>query len=607
MNRKKAGLDGDDSIMRQVAAVTPIGSPSGQSGVESSLSGIKPAFFGMGSRLAIKMAVSIGLMNFGLLLGLKPTLLAIEDQLQLYFALVGLAAVNVFAVVLAGYLLGRELAGRVRLISDAVERTQRGDYRLRLKPRSSDELGTLSRRANLLSSSAEVREKRITEAALMDALTGLPNRALLTNRLEHAIKFAERDRKKFSVALIDLDRFKWVNDTLGHDAGDMLLIEVSRRLKAAVRTSDTVARLGGDEFVLLMEGGKGPAKAVASHVLEAIKTPAKLGDQMVDIGMSIGIAVYPDHGRDTLALMRHADSAMYSAKRQQAGRSVYEGDSQSRQPSTNALTMLGEMRTALQQGQFFLEYQPKLDLTTGLIKSLEGLVRWQHPKHGRVPPNDFIPLAEQTGFMRELTFWVVAEGARFVALLAKQQLDTQVSVNVSAQDIQNPEFALSITEIIADMKINPARLCLEITESGVLSETDNAMKNLNAIASLGVQLSVDDFGTGYSSLKQLQNLPVNELKIDRSFVSGMHMKTGNTTIVRSTIDMGRELGLRVVAEGVEKIEELRMLAKMGCDEIQGYHLSKPLSGPDVITWIQMRHSLHENSRDEYFRILIKPS
>ena len=594
------------ALATQATEVASGGKEPDLDNLDSGVAGIKPSRFGLSARLAIKL-VLIGAAGNGLVLyWINKWPPQLKNAADLQNLLTWIFVLNGVLLAAASYFFGRQIAARARSVAEALEKTQAGDYRLRLKPGANDELGMLSRRANLLSSSAEVREKRITDSALTDSLTGLPNRALLTNRLEQAIKIAERGRHNFAVALIDLDRFKWVNDTLGHDAGDVLLIEVARRLKAAVRTSDTVARLGGDEFVLLMSGGQDAANAVARHVLEAMKTPARLQSQMVDIGMSIGIAVYPQHGSDTLALMRHADAAMYSAKRQQAGRSVYEGSTRTDRPSPNALSMLGEMRAALEKKQFFLEYQPKLDLNTGLIKSLEGLVRWQHPKKGRIPPNEFIPLAEQTGFMRDLTAWVVADGGRFAARLSREQLDTRVSVNVSAQDIESPQFAESIRKILAKERLDPKRLCLEITESGVLSETENAMNNLKAIALLGVTLSVDDFGTGYASLSQLQSLPVTELKIDRSFVSGMHMNQGNATIVRSTIDMGRQLGLSVVAEGVESVEELRALAKMGCDEAQGYYLSKPLAAAEVIDWIKMRHALHENSRDEYFRMLISP-
>lgn len=575
-------------------------------GSEIGISGIRPATFGISSRLAFKVGLATAAICAGLVYLLTETahlnfLLEAVSSLHLMY---GAAVLITLLTSLATYVVGRGLAARISNIAEVLERTQAGDYTVRLALGVDDELGLLSRRANLLSSTAEVREKRITESSLTDALTGLPNRALLTNRLEHTLKVATRERTSFAVALIDLDRFKWVNDTLGHDAGDMLLKEVARRLKATVRTSDTVARLGGDEFVLLMEGNQDSAQAVANHVLEAMKTPMQLQGQTVDIGMSIGIAVFPDHGQDSLALMRHADSAMYSAKRKQKGRSTFDGDSRGSAPATNHLSMLGEMRAALEQKQFHLEYQPKLNLDTGLITGLEGLVRWKHPKRGRVNPAEFIPLAEQTGFMRELTSWVVAEGAHFAAELARQEMEICVSVNVSAQDIEASEFSDSIKQILAQEKLAPERLCLEITETGVISEKENALKNLHAVSAMGVRLSVDDFGTGYSSLKQLQALPVNELKIDRSFVSGMNESHHNATIVNSTVEMARQLGMKVVAEGVETVSEMRALASMGCDEIQGFYLSRPMAPAEVISWIQMRHSLHDSSRDEYFKMLL---
>ncbi len=563
---------------------------------QEGIAGIKPSMLGLSSRFAFLMALFLGLANYGVY-----RIAAVFPDRVITFNQV--AILNCTLAFLAAFAMGRWLARRISAVADALERTQNGDYTQRLKPGHNDETGLLMRRANLLSSSAEVREKRIRESALTDALTGLPNRALLTNRLDHAIVAAERSKGSFSVALIDLDRFKWVNDTLGHDAGDVLLIEVARRMKMTVRTSDTVARLGGDEFVLLMGGGQESADAVTQHVLDAMKTPLKLKGETVDISLSIGIAVYPDHGRDSLALMRHADTAMYNAKRKQAGRSVYNGDARGKKPEPSSLSMLGELRDALAKKQFVLEYQPKLDLNTGLIKSVEGLVRWDHPKQGRIPPSQFLPLAEKTGFMRELTSWVVAEGVRFAARLGREQLDLHVCVNVAAQDIERPEFARTVQDILLKEQVPANRLCLEITESGVLSETETALKNLRSIAKLGVQLSVDDYGTGYSTLSQLQKLPVNELKIDRSFVTGMNDNRGNATIVRSTIDLGRQLGLRVVAEGVESVGELRTLAAMGCDEIQGFYLSRPIPANDVVTWIQMRHTLHDNSREEYFRML----
>jgi EAL domain-containing protein (putative c-di-GMP-specific phosphodiesterase class I) len=242
-------------------------------------------------------------------------------------------------------------------------------------------------------------------------------------------------------------------------------------------------------------------------------------------------------------------------------------------------------------------------MKNGLIVGVEGLVRWRHPTRGLVPPNEFIPFAEQTGFMREITQWVIAEGARFAAELASAGLDLRVSVNVSAQDIEGDGFCRNIGATLLQHRLKPRRLCLEITESGVLSETETALRNLQRISSQGVALSVDDFGTGYATLKQLQRLPVQELKIDRSFVSGLPANRGNQSIVRATIDLAKQLGLTVVAEGVETATELRMLATMGCDEVQGYFLSKPMPASEVVDWVQDRHALHSSSRDLYYEML----
>jgi diguanylate cyclase (GGDEF)-like protein len=498
-----------------------------------------------------------------------------------------------------GFWLGR----RIDRIIEVLERTQVGDYTQRVRSGLHDDVGMLARRVNLLVATSASREKRIMESALSDPLTGLPNRTLLTERIRHSLAMSRRSRAPFAVAVLDLDRFKFINDTLGHATGDTVLCEVAKRLRAAVRESDTVARLGGDEFVLLLQGGEDAVREVATRIIDAMKAPLHHRDQRIDIGVSIGVALHPQHGADDLTLLRHADTAMYRAKRRRAGMVVFDGESH--EVRRSYLSMLGELRAALEGGQFVLEYQPKLDLTTGLIVGLEGLVRWNHPTRGRVPPGEFIPFAEQTGFMREITGWVVQEGARFAGDLAKRRLPLNVSINVSAQDIENPAFSGAIEEIVVARRLEPGRLTLEITESGLLSETDAALTNLKSIAELGVRLSVDDFGTGYATLKQLQQLPVHELKVDRSFVSGMNQNRGNQTIVRSTIDLGKQLGLRVIAEGVETVAELRALAAMGCDEIQGYYLAKPMGAVEVIAWIEMRHALYASSREAYFKMLVE--
>ncbi len=549
-------------------------------------------------RTTIAVALPLaGVQAAGIVVLSKMSDLAV-DAIAL-FSVLGFAG-----IVLGGafaYSAGRRVARRLASISEVLQLVEDGDYRGRLKVDVADEFGLLAHRVNRLVAAAGARERRLMESALIDPLTGLYNRSLFADRVRSTITIAQRTKGRFAVIVLDLDRFKMVNDTLGHGVGDRLLREVSRRLKKTVRDCDTVARLGGDEFVLLLGGGDDIALEVSDRILVAMSRPLRVADQQIDIGLSIGIAMYPEHGQDEATLLRNADAAMYRAKQQRTGRCLFDGDQRELQRSH--LSMLGEMRTALSRGQFELEYQPKLNMRSGLIVGLEGLVRWNHPTRGRVPPNEFIPFAEESGFMRELTQWVVAEGSRFGAELARAGLNLRVSVNVAAHDIESPEFCENIGRILAKTKLDPKRLCLEITESGVVSETETALRNLHKIAAQGVKLSVDDFGTGYATLKQLQRLPVHELKIDRSFVSGLHRHRGNETIVRATIDLAKQLGLEVVAEGVETLKELRVLASMGCDEVQGYFLSKPLPAGEVVSWVEMRNSLHTTSRDLYFEML----
>ena len=509
--------------------------------------------------------------------------------------LVGIAAITVAAREFA-----RWTVRRLRRLADGLQRVQMGDYKSRLSCDFGDELGILAMRIDDLSSAAGARERRIIENALIDPLTGLHSRTLLSDRIQAAINHAQRTTSTFALSVLDLDRFKFVNDTLGHAVGDKLLKEVARRLKATVRSTDTIARLGGDEFVLLLPGSLEAAREVAERVLRAMRDPLRTDGQLIDIGVSMGLSVFPDHGQDEATLLRHADVAMYRAKRQQKGCVVFDGDAG--EVRRSYLSMLGEMRTALDKGQLFLEYQPKLNLRSGLIVGAEGLVRWNHPVRGRMPPNEFIPFAEQSGFMRELTRWVIREGARFVTTL-DQAMDLKISVNVTAADLVTPDFCGYVADVIHELKVPRHRLCLEITESGMVSEAESALRNLKELSALGVLLAVDDFGTGYATLKQLQQLPVNELKIDRSFVSGMHQNRGNQSIIRATTEMAKQLGMSVVAEGVETVKELRAIAALGCDEVQGYYVAKPMAGADLPGWIETRNALYATSRQAHFAML----
>ena len=574
-----------------------IGMSAGQA-ASSETSAPRRAHWTLPVRATLSVTVPLGLLQGAVAAYL---LMSGAASLNLVLAIVAASLVCTAVVAIVTWRGARNVARRLQVVIDQMQRIQDGDYRARVPVDVADELGLLAHRANRLAMSAAAREKRILENALLDPLTGLYNRTLLIDRIRAHIGEAQRTKARFCVAVLDLDRFKVVNDTLGHTVGDMVLKEVARRLKKAVRDSDTVARLGGDEFVLLLDGGLDVGREITERIRKAMSVPLRDGDQIIDIGLSAGLAAYPEHGQDDETLLRHADSAMYRAKHNGLGMCVFDGDS--KETHRSYLSMLGELRAALIKGQFVLEYQPKLDLRSGLTVGLEGLIRWNHPVRGRVQPNEFIPFAEQTGFMRDITRWVLMEGATFAAQMQKAKLDLCVSVNVSAQDIQDPEFCAVVGEVLAQTRLEPRRLCLEITESGVVSETEAALENLKTIAGWGVKLSVDDFGTGYATLKQLQRLPVHELKIDRSFVSGLPTNRGNESIVHATIDLARQLGLSVVAEGVETVNELRVLAAMGCNQAQGYYLSKSMPASEVEAWVSIRHSLHESSRELYFEML----
>jgi diguanylate cyclase (GGDEF)-like protein len=500
-----------------------------------------------------------------------------------------------------GIWLGR----RIDRILAVLERTQVGDYSERVPVGLHDDIGMLARRVNLLVATSAAREKRILESALLDALTGLPNRTLLTERIRHSLAISARTRGRFAVAVIDLDRFKIINDSLGHSTGDAVLREVARRLRTTVRDSDTVARIGGDEFVLLLHGGRESVREVARRILEAMKPPLEHRGQSIEIGMSIGIAMHPDHGANDRTLLLHADTAMYRAKRRRGGFEIYDPDSVQEPQQRSYMEILAELRTALDAGQIALDWQPRLDLSSGLICGIEGLLRWNHPTRGKLHPADFLPAAERTGYMRELTRWVVQQGTRFSAALGERGLDLVVSLNVAAMDIESKEFAGTIAQILREGRMRPERLSLEITEKGLASNSEQSCRNLEELSRLGVRVSLDDFGTGLSTIEQMQKLHLKEVKIDRSFVTGMNQNRANQQIVRSMIDLGKQLGVRVVGEGVESVTEMRELASMGCNEIQGYYIAKPMNADEAIAWVEMRHALYTSSREQYFKSLLQ--
>jgi diguanylate cyclase (GGDEF)-like protein len=434
-------------------------------------------------------------------------------------------------------------------------------------------------------------QRRIRQQALSDALTGLPNRTLLLDRASQAIRQADRELVPAALLLIDLDRFKEVNDTLGHHCGDQLLVQVGQRLRAALRGVDTVARLGGDEFAVLLPRittGEG-AVTVAGKLQAALQEPFTLQGLALEVEASIGLALYPEHGSDPDELLQRADIAMYVAKDTHAGFVLF--DPRQDQHSPRRLALLGELRRAIEGRQLLLHYQPKIDAHSGQVLGVEALVRWQHPTHGLVPPAEFIPLAERTGLIGPLTHYVMDAALHQCRDWRQAGHELPVAVNVSARRLLDLAFPDEVAELLARWEVPARLLVVEITESAIMADPAHAMQILGRLNQMGVGLSIDDFGTGYSSMAYLKSLPVHELKVDRSFVSQMTSNSSDAVIVRSTVDLGRNLGLRVVAEGVEDQTTLEALDALGCDAVQGFHVSRPVTADDLIDWLELRARL----------------
>ncbi|HYD96357.1 MAG TPA: EAL domain-containing protein [Noviherbaspirillum sp.] len=421
-------------------------------------------------------------------------------------------------------------------------------------------------------------EEQLRRQALHDALTGLPNRLLLMDRMTQAIAAADRSGEVFHVLFFDLDRFKYVNDTLGHDAGDELLKTITARMGECARKGDTLARLGGDEFVLMLEGiGDDDAvAALVSRIMQRICEPVLLGTQEVSVTCSIGISVYPRDARDPFTLLKYADTAMYHAKEKgRNGVQHYAAEMHSR--VNEHLVMESQLRRALERNEFLLQYQPLVDLRSGRIVGAEALLRWRHPELGPVPPARFIPLAEETGLIAGIGEWVM----RTACMEARRWHDAgfaglQVSVNLSAQQLVRGEFEAEVENALACSGLPPSCLELEVTETASMRNPENTVMVLFRLKAMGVGIAIDDFGTGYSNLSYLKRFPVDRLKLDRSFVSDITANPDDSALARAIISMAHSMDLAVVAEGVEIQEQASQLAAFGCDEMQGYHFSPPV-------------------------------
>jgi len=500
----------------------------------------------------------------------------------------GLAAAYVFLTVVLVAFWGRRMSRPLLRLRQASRSIARGRFDESLDVESSlAEIRSLAEDLDHMRRELVSQARHLEHLAMHDPLTGLPNRALFRDRLRQALQASRRRPAPFAVFIIDLDRFKEINDTLGHNTGDRLLQQVASRLAAQVRDADTVARLGGDEFALLLPSlGREHAPAVARKIVDALAVPCRVEGRVLEVGASVGVALHPEHGASASDLMRRADVAMYAAKRDGCGFALYDPDLD--RHSLQQLTLTSELRRAIERGELVVHYQPQLDLARGRISGVEALVRWQHPEHGPIPPDDFIPAAEQTGLIAPLTEAVLAAAVRDCRAWREAGHPLRLAVNLSAYSLRGDGAFERLGAIIRAGGLPRGTLVLELTESALLGIPLRVMEKLAFFEHLGVPISIDDFGSGYSPLMYLKRLPVCELKIGKSFVMEMARDDSDAAIVRGVAGLAHTLGLTVVAEGVEDARTLEMVRALGCDTAQGYHVGRPMPAGELLSWLRDR-------------------
>lgn len=475
-----------------------------------------------------------------------------------------------------------ELAQTLRAFNEMSQRLKEHyDERKRAEEALSKLNADLERRVQVRTEELATAYEKIEYQALHDSLTKLPNRTLFHDRLEQTILTGHREKRLFALVMLDLNRFKETNDTLGHHAGDLVLQETAIRLRNGLRQSDTVARLGGDEFALILPTVADMKSAILTleKIQALFQAPMTIDGQSVEISPSMGAALFPKDGDTADLLLRHADAAMYDAKRRRAGIAIYTADLAP--TGKERASLQHELRAGIAAGQLVLHYQPKFDLASDRVTGVEALVRWQHPRHGLLFPGDFIPAAENSGLIKPLTAWVLAESLRQIKLWENDGLDLSVSINVSIANLLDADFPKLVASNLRNAGVPAAKLELEISEVGIMVEPPRAIAALTELSDLGVNIIIDDFGTGYSSMAYLKRLPIAKIKVDRSFVKDMLSNDSDAVIVRSIIGLGHNLGLNVVAEGVESRDVWDQLKTLGCDSAQGYCMSRPVPALEI--------------------------
>lgn len=517
----------------------------------------------------------------------SPLDVAMQAFAPLDEKILGIALVALLASFVGALLLARGVSQPVRSLALAAERIGQGDYQTPVILRRSDEFGLLAKAVNSMQSGIAEREQQLAHNSLHDPQTGLPNRALAMERLGSAITA----QRPMALIFLGIDNLRAINETADPETVDQLLRQTGERLQVALRPGDTVAHLIADEFLLLLDGlDSDAAVAVADQLQQLLIKPQSINGHDLALDCRLGIAAFPVDGQSAQILLERATIAMKDASQLPGRLQVYE---QGRDLAhRRQVTLIRDLRHAASNGEFLLHYQPKLDIRKGHVCQAEALLRWQHPQFGMVSPAEFIPLAERTGTIQTLTNWVIGEGMRQLSEWNRRGLRLQLSLNISADDLLSDDLAERVSALLKIYRLPAEQLIFEITESAVMREPERALNVLHQLRDCGISLSVDDFGTGYSSLAHLKRLPVQELKIDQSFVRDLDETSEDAVIVRSTIEMSHNLGLKVVAEGVEYAHSLRLLERWHCDTAQGYLISRPLTAAAFEAWVALPLSFH---------------
>lgn len=514
----------------------------------------------------------------------NPLQAAFSSFRPLLLQLLGVTVIAVLVALVLSLFISRGLSRPLTALAGAVQRIEVGDYAQPVAVHGSDETSELASAFNRMQHGIAEREERIAFQARHDELTRLPNRAAVYSDLRTALVQTKRDTSTLAVLMLDINHFEEINDTLGHQTGDRVLVVLGERLRELLRSADVVGRIGGDEFLMVLPlAGAEDAAKIAAKIVKTMEAPVSFDEMSIDVSVSIGIALYPVHGEDPETLVRRADIAMYDAKQENSHWKSYERGRDERY--LKRLELISDLRHAAERGEFSMCYQPKIDVQSRKVHGLEALLRWQHPHLGPVPPDEFIPLAEQTGNIGHITDWVLRHVIYSCRDWARDGWHPMVAVNLSPLDLMNSELPAQLAQLLEASGVPGKQLILEITEGAIMRDIAHAREVMRRLKQIGVELSIDDFGTGYSSLGQLRRLPLDELKIDKSFL--MSFKDGasdDAAIVKSIIELAHNLGLRVTAEGVETDDCMIFLRQHHCDLAQGYFISKPLKLDALLDW-----------------------